>query len=262
MVRHILDQCPVFLSCFERKVIIRAHFRWICFQRFSFANKTFCLSPLQFNNLARCRENKTGHANSSSVNGCEPVPRVCGVWNGETLSGDTGTYLNTVLSGSLSKLNFRPSDSQSYSLKYDRHNDALLAMHNAFCVSWKRSTAKGPAASRLHSIHGPRRPFFLSASSLLANSRYVYWMSLLDSLHCMDYCSSSVLSPSRWPKQGRALSDAVTMTTSILSAPFWFRAPKTRFICKVWPSIIEPPPPPRTTISDGIVTVSVPLASL
>lgn len=88
----------------------------------------------------------------------------------------------------------------------------------------------------------PRGPFFLFASSLPANSRYVYLMALLDSLHCMDYCCTSVLSPSRWPKQGRALSDAVTMTTSILSAPFWFRAPKTRFICKVWPSIIELPP--------------------
>ena len=37
----------------------------------------------------------------------------------------------------------------------------------------------------------------------------------------------------RLQKPGRGLSDAVTMTTSTLSVPFWFRALKTRFICKV-----------------------------
>lgn len=117
-------------------------------------------------------------------------------------------------------------------------------MHNAFCVSWKRR-GEGTSWYLIAFRPRPRRPFLLSASSLLANSRHVYLMSLLDSLHCIDYCSTSVLSPCRWPKQGRALSDAVTMTTSILSAPFWFRAPKTRFICKVWPSIIELPTHPH-----------------
>lgn len=60
------------------------------------------------------------------------------------LTDGTRTYLNTVLAGSLSKLNFQPASSQSYSLKYDLRNDVLLVMHNAFCVSSKkRGTVKG-----------------------------------------------------------------------------------------------------------------------
>lgn len=58
------------------------------------------------------------------------------------LTDDTGTYLNTVLAGSLSKLNFQPTSLQSYSLKYDLHNDVLLVMHNAFCV-FEKGMVKG-----------------------------------------------------------------------------------------------------------------------
>lgn len=185
-----------------------------------------------------CVYNWIGHAYGSSIMGFSmswvSVGFVMGKHSAEiNLTDDTRTYLNTVLAGSLSKPNFQPTSSQSYSLKYDLHNDVLLVMHNAFCVSSKRGMVKGNGVV----YHLPSVDI---RSALSSFSLHLFLFLLLCIFNVLPWFPPQYrlllhvcFSPFRWPKQGRALSDAVTMTTSILSAPFWFRAPKTRFICKV-----------------------------
>lgn len=147
-----------------------------------------------------CVYNWIGHAYGSSIMGFSMLWVSAGFVMGKhsaeiNLTDDTRTYLNTVLTGSLSKLNFQPTSSQSYSLKYDLHNDVLLVMHNAFCVSSKRGWWRETV---LFIIFHPWifAPLFLLFRFIsFCFSCCVYLMSWLDSLLSIDYCYMSVFLP-------------------------------------------------------------------